>query len=175
MNVTRTTNPNGTYRYTLSNGEIITKGSKRKSEWATIYRLTEGFGTNHTGDIAATLHARQDLAAKGSRDMTGAGWVIIEVVQVIDGDQPTEEEQAQPSAQATSEPTFMATWYVGDTEIESSPVASKHGPKHAARLFFRGEGHILSDRRKDGDGLRWTLTDRHGLPAGSVLVQRAND
>lgn len=99
MQITRTTNRNGTYRYTFSNGKIITKGSKRRIEWATIYRLTQGFGSNKTGDITATLHARDDLATKGSRDLIGAGWVMIDVVHVIDGDQapaaPTDNSAPQ--------------------------------------------------------------------------------
>jgi hypothetical protein len=113
MNITRTTNPNGTYRYTITGGDIIIATSKRRSEWGTIYCLSQGFGTNNTGDITATTHARQDLAAKGSRDLTRAGWVIIAVVQIINGDtqQATEEEQSPTSDQATTDgpsPTFQA-------------------------------------------------------------------
>lgn len=234
MQITRTTNPNGTFRYTLSDGKVITKGSKRRSEWGTIYRLSTGFGTNNTGDITATTHARQDLAAKGSRDLTGAGWVIIAVVEIIDGDaqQAAESEWNEITSTDTSTlpmsaadnadltaredgfarmsprwyeialssyyalkderateqltrdmlnegakgPTcFKITRYYGDTKIETGriPMDARGalGARPAARSFLEGEGLRLSDKRREGNGYRWTLTESNGWPGGSVLVE----
>lgn len=69
--------------------------------------------------------------------------------------------------------SYRVVRYYGDTEIDSWTIASRSG-YHAARAALQGQGFRM-DMKRDGDApgsTRWTLTDRHGGPAGSVEVVR---
>lgn len=77
--ITRTTNPNGTYRYELD-GEVVTKASRRLYTHASVYVCTTPSEWDvkcgrDAGAVTAFLHSREDLAVKGNPNMNGVpGW-----------------------------------------------------------------------------------------------------
>jgi hypothetical protein len=71
-NITRTALPNGKNRYEVD-GEVHTKASGRVYTAASVYRRNEvseweASVGRAVGDLIVFLHAREDLAAKGSPD-----------------------------------------------------------------------------------------------------------
>lgn len=92
--VVRTTNRNGTFRYTLD-GAVITKGAQRRYEAAAIYR---GDGD----DVYASLHARLDLAQKGNPRYPAAP---AYAVAIVDGDEDRPALALVPDAPAYDGPS----------------------------------------------------------------------
>lgn len=74
MNVTRTTNPNGTYRYEIDGG-LQYEASKVLYAYVTTYAV---------GDSTPVLFHKTEAAANKARGY--AGWVKTGVVEITDAD-----------------------------------------------------------------------------------------
>lgn len=73
--VTRTVNPNGTYRYEID-GELANKASKVLYTHATVYRV---------GDDRTVMFHKTLSAAIKARGETHLGWVKTAVLEIQDG------------------------------------------------------------------------------------------
>lgn len=166
MQITRTTNSNGTYRYQAGN-RVVIEASK------VYYTHASTFDLQANGDESILFHktAKSAQNAKGYK-----GWAKYKtgVTEIIDGDTtPEAEEEQAPSSQATSAPTFRVTRYYGDTEIDTETITGARGPASAARTWNAHGEFILTDKRKEDGTWRWTITERYGrIPAGSITVEK---
>lgn len=86
MNIIRTTNPNGTYRYTVD-GKVQYKASK------VFYTHVSTFA-----NVQAIQFHKTEAAALRNKGYTGEGWIKEGVVAIIDGDTPAPAPATPASA-----------------------------------------------------------------------------
>jgi hypothetical protein len=175
MKITRTVNENGTYRYEID-GKVIYVASK------VLYTHASTYAVN---DSTPVLFHKTEGAAGRAKGYPKEGWVKTAVLE-IEGpvEAPAEVapvEVEAPAAEATT--TFEVVRTYGDTVIDSRTVTLPNSDLQTPRVLARealkawGVRAKMSDRREvmagpdePWSGLRWTLTERGGWPAGAVTV-----
>lgn len=82
MRITRTTNPNGTYRYDVD-GQVFTKASKVLYTHATSYAVNQS---------TPVLFHKTENAANRAKGYPTSGWVKTATIVIEDGDAPAVDE-----------------------------------------------------------------------------------
>lgn len=83
MQITRTTNSNGTYRYEID-GELQMKASK------VFYTHASSYDVGSSQASPVSFHKTADAAAKAT-GYTHLGWVKTGVYEIVDGDAAPDE------------------------------------------------------------------------------------
>lgn len=99
MQITRTTNSNGTYRYEID-GKVHMKASKVFYTHASSYRVGD------KGDSSPVMFHKTAAAAAKSTGYTHLGWVKTGVYEIVDGDAaPAVQEEAPSEAEVMARVT----------------------------------------------------------------------
>lgn len=151
--VTRTTNPNGTYRYELD-GTVIYEASKVLYTHASHYVI---------GDSTPVLFHKTEAAAGKARGY--AGWTKMSVAAIVDGDLKAEiAEIGKAVAQTVTadHPAIEAAM-----QRKSVRRAPRKGAKVRVNAEYPGQaykgmtGRVHSKVTGD-DGVRYTMVDFDG-------------
>lgn len=150
MRITRTTNPNGTYRYEIA-GEVIYAASKVLYTHASTYAV---------GEASTTMFHKTDAAAQRAKGYPRSGWVKTGTQTIEDGD------TAAP-APAVDEPSTVELWETHEGETHGYDAEGDRVIEISARVRPNAwNGHTDSNLRswaviRDGvaasgqaDGLR---------------------